>query len=105
MKTITKVKKKNDAIRLASKPYKFEINATRISHYGKGVISKLNFSGTMFIVRGVIINAKTNTELAVNKVFSKISGAEKYFADIIKEFPVSEIIIEKEVVTELKLYV
>lgn len=88
-----------------SKAYPFEKEPNTINHYGEGVISELNHTETTYIVRGKIMNTETNTVFDVLKDFTDIAGAESYFNDIIKVFPLSEILIEKEVLTEIKIYV
>ena len=86
-------------------PYPFEINPKKINHFGEGVIQELNHIQIIYVVRGTAFFPDVNTKLSIDKWFSDLVGANQYFKDIIEKFPLSEVIIEKQETTELRIYV
>ena len=88
-----------------STPYKSEIEPVFISLHHTAFDKLLSHESVSYIVRGTVFSVETNTKLDFRKDFSDIDDAETYFEDMKKQHPISEIIMQKEVLTEIKLYV
>lgn len=88
-----------------STPYGSEKDPTYINLHHTGLEDLLGNETVTYIVRGTVFSVQTNTELDFRKDFEEIIDAEKYFDDMKKEHPISEIIMQKEVLRDIKLYI
>ncbi len=104
MNSVLKFESFNEDELIQSKSYPDEIEPTIINLSHAGVTTELTDNHIYFKVSGTIFSIETNTELNFEKEFISIEGANSYYDDIIKRFPLSTVIIKKIETTDIKIY-
>lgn len=88
-----------------SAPYVSELEPVFINLHHTAFDKLLNHESVSYIVHGTVFSVETNTRLNFRKDFSAIEDAEKYFEDMKKQHPISEIMMQKQILTDIKMYV
>lgn len=82
-----------------------EIGDRQLSHNHSGEVNRsLRHQTIEWVVSGVVMSFETNTELGFEKRFDSEESATAYRDKMIIHFPLSEVLIRSETVTEISIY-